>query len=335
MTLVQITYGVRKHPDHDGWLPVVTEHVEGNKPHTSAPWGRPLDEDHALFLAKDTAEDWASRYSGDYTVVVSEAAPERGPRRNPADLVEELDALAGRAASLEDEGEHLDLQREARPVLNRHLGRHLGPSADWVNPTWRLGGSLYLFEDDYGDYAVVKRTPNEDPDEPDVLEDVEHLPDFDALRRYFRMRRNPRRKAPSRKGAGREYLIDGEHATFEALLRDNQDDEDFIEALLALDVGESMAWGGGAQATFEIERIPAASKRHNPRRKAPPPPPSHTFALEADPYQQGLFAPSSYEAKPKQRAVEPAFVDERQVDLFAPPPPPKKNPRHAPPRRRR
>lgn len=152
-------------------------------------------------------------------------------------------------------------------------------------------------------------------------------------------RRNPRRKAPSRKGAGREYLIDGEHATFEELLRDNQEDEDFIEALLALDVGDRMAWGPGyqdermtgwGQATFEIERIPSASERHNPRRKAPPPPPSHTFALEADPYQQGLFAPSSYEAKPKKRAVEPMPVDERQVDLFAPPPSPaKKNPRRS------
>jgi len=72
--------------------------------------------------------------------------------------------------------------------------------------------------------------------------------------------------------------------------------------------------------------------RSNPsRRRAPPsppsPPPSHTFVLEAEPVQQGLFAPSSYEAKPKQRAAEPMFIDERQVDLFAPPPPPKKNPR--------
>lgn len=68
--------------------------------------------------------------------------------------------------------------------------------------------------------------------------------------------------------------------------------------------------------------------RRNPPRRPPPPPPSHTFVLEADPVQQGLFAPSSYEAKPKQRAAEPMFVDERQVDLFAPPPSP-------PPRRRR
>jgi hypothetical protein len=255
-TLVQITYGVRKHPEQDGWLPVVTERIDEGKLHVSAPWGRPLDEDHALFRAKDTAEHRASRYLGDYTVVVSEAAPERVPRRNPADLAdlaEELDALVSHAARLEEEDAFFDVQREARPILNRHLGRHLGPSADWVNPTWRLGGDLYLFEDDYGDYNVVSRTPNEDPDEPDVIEEVEHLPDLQALRRYFRMRRNP-------------------------------------------------------------------------RRKAPPPPPSHTFALEADPVQQGLFAPSSYEAKQKQRAVEPTFVDERQVDLFAPPPP-KKNAR--------
>ena len=72
---------------------------------------------------------------------------------------------------------------------------------------------------------------------------------------------------------------------------------------------------------------PVRLRRNPPRRPPPPPPPppSHTFVLEADPVQQGLFAPSSYEAKPKKRAAEPMFVDERQVDLFAPPPP-KKNP---------
>jgi len=251
MTLVQITYGVRKHPDHDGWLPVVTERIDEGKPHVSAPWGRPLDEDHALFLAKDTAEHRASRYLGDYTVVVSEAAPERGPRRNPADLVEELDALAAVFADLDaDTLIETNIHSALSPILQRHLGYSLGPSADWVNPTWDLGGDLYLFENDTdGEYTVLRRDA-----ESDVIEEVKHLPDFDALRRYFRMRRNP-------------------------------------------------------------------------RRKAPPPPPSHTFALEADPYQQGLFAPSSYEAKPKQRAVEPTFVDERQVDMFAPPPA-KKNPDH-------
>jgi len=266
-TLVQITYGVRKHPDHDGWLPVVTEHVEGSKPHVSAPWGRPLDEDHALFLAKDTAENWASRYSGDFTVVVSEAAPEaapeRGPRRNPLTLVEELDALAARFADLdEDELIETNIHSALSPILQRHLGYSLGPSADWVNPTWELGGDLYLFENDAdGEYVVLRRDADSDE-----IEMVKEIRDLDALRRYFRMRRNPRRKAPP----------------------------------------------------------------------PSPPPPSHTFALEASAVQQGLFAPSSYEAKPKKRTVEPMFVDERQVDLFAPPPPPaKKNPRHAPPRRRR
>jgi hypothetical protein len=264
----------------------------------------------------------------------------RHPRRNAAPtrastLADDLDALAARVALLEEEGEHFDRYDLIRPILKRHLGYALGPSADWINPTWSLGGGLYLFEGDYDDYDVVSRMPADDPDEPDVIEEVERLVDLDALRRYFRKReqarRNPARKA--RSGAGREYLIDGEHATFEDLLRDNQDDEDFIQALLALDVGDRMAWGPGysdermtgwGQATFEIERIPAASERHNPSRKTPPP--QHTFALEASAVQQGLFAPSSYEAKQKEKPRP--VVDERQVDLFAAPPP-KKNPRAA------
>jgi hypothetical protein len=65
--------------------------------------------------------------------------------------------------------------------------------------------------------------------------------------------------------------------------------------------------------------------RANPRRPSSPPPPSHLFQLTADPYQQRLFGPDAFEQRPKKRAVEPAPVDERQVDLFAPPPP-KKNP---------
>lgn len=53
-TFVKITYGVREHPDHDGWLPVVTEHVEGNKPHTSAPrlW-EPLSEEDLARAARE------------------------------------------------------------------------------------------------------------------------------------------------------------------------------------------------------------------------------------------------------------------------------------------
>jgi hypothetical protein len=179
----------------------------------------------------------------------------RYPRRNAAPtLADELDALAARVAALEDEGEYFDRYKMIRPILNQHLGHYFGPSADWINPTWSLGGDLYLFEGDYDDYSVVSRVPADDPDEPDVIEEVEELRDLDALRRYFRAR---------------------------------------------------------------------TPRRNPPRRPPPPPPPSHLFQLTAEPYQQRLFGPEAFEQRPKKRAVEPAPVDERQVDLFAPPPPPK------------
>ena len=183
-------------------------------------------------------------------------------RRNPAPtLSEELDALAAHVELLdEDDRYDFDVRGKVRPILTRHLGRPVGPSSDWVNTTWHIDGDLYLFEDDYDSYEVLRR-PDEYSDESDVIEEVKHLPDFDALRRYFRMRRNPSRR--------------------------------------------------------------------------PPPPPSHTFALGADPYQQGLFATSSYEAKQKEKPRP--VVDERQVDLFGmpvAPPPAKKNPFSYPRRRR-
>lgn len=55
-------------------------------------------------------------------------------------------------------------------------------------------------------------------------------------------------------GAGRKFLVDGEPAVFEDLWLANAEDEDFIEALVALEVGGSMQWGGGAAAEFEIKR---------------------------------------------------------------------------------
>jgi len=186
----------------------------------------------------------------------------RYPRRNPQDaLIDAIDKV------IEDvENDEIDpdygIHEELHPALYRAFGGAVGPSADWVNYTWRLGGNLFLFEEDVdGEYAVVRRVPADDPDESDQLEDVEILPDLYALREYL-------------------------------------------------------------------------SRRANPSRR-PPPPPSHTFApaftLEASAVQQGLFMPSSYEAKPKKRAPEPVIVDERQVDLFASPPP-KKNPRRSSPR---
>lgn len=187
-------------------------------------------------------------------------------RRNPQDAL--IDAIDKVIEAVENEEIDPDygIHEELHPALYRAFGGAVGPSADWVNYTWRLGGNLYLFEEDVdGEYAVVRRVPADDPDESDQIEDVEILPDLDALRAYL-------------------------------------------------------------------------SRRANPSRR-PPPPPSNMFALEASAVQQGLFAPSSYEAKPKEKQRAAPVVDERQVDLFAPPPPPlKKNPWGSPscsPRRRR
>ena len=191
-------------------------------------------------------------------------------RRNPQDAL--IDAIDKVIEAVDNDEIDFDygIHEELHPALYRAFGGAVGPSADWVNYTWRLGGNLYLFEEDVdGEYAVVRRVPADDPDESDQIEDVESLPDLYALREYLSRRANPSRRAPP----------------------------------------------------------------------PPPPPSSHLFApaftLTAEPVQQGLFAPSSYEAKPKKRALEP-IVDERQVDLFAPPPP-KKNPRRpsSAPRRRR
>lgn len=176
-------------------------------------------------------------------------------RRNPQDaLIAAIDKVIEAVENDEIDFDY-GIHEELHPALYRAFGGAVGPSADWVNQTWRLGGNLFLFEEDEdGAYTVLRRTSG--PDEDDQIEEVEILPDLQALREYL-------------------------------------------------------------------------SRRANPSRRAPPPrspPPSHTFALEASAVQQGLFAPSSYETKPKKRALEPVF-DERQVDLFAAPPPPKKNPR--------
>jgi len=56
-------------------------------------------------------------------------------------------------------------------------------------------------------------------------------------------------------GAGRVYLMDGEKTTFEDLWLANAEEEDFIQELLALKKGDTMYWGGGAAADFEIKRI--------------------------------------------------------------------------------
>jgi len=199
----------------------------------------------------------------------------RHPRRNPQDAL--IAAIDEAIEAVDNDEIDFDygIHEELHPALYRAFGGAVGPSADWVNYTWRLGGNLFLFEEDVdGEYAVVRRVPADDPDESDQIEDVESLPDLYALREYLSRRANPSRRAPP----------------------------------------------------------------------PPPPPPSHlfapaftpAFALEASAVQQGLFAPSSYETKPKEKPRAASVVDERQVDLFGAPLP-KKNPRRPPsaPRRRR
>lgn len=34
--------------------------------------------------------------------------------------------------------------------------RAVGPSADWINPAWSLGGGRVLFEEDDGSYTVLR-----------------------------------------------------------------------------------------------------------------------------------------------------------------------------------
>lgn len=33
----------------------------------------------------------------------------------------------------------------------------VGPSADWINPTWSITSDLYVFEDDDGTFSVIRR----------------------------------------------------------------------------------------------------------------------------------------------------------------------------------
>lgn len=58
-----------------------------------------------------------------------------------------------------------------------------------------------------------------------------------------------------REGKGRVFLLDGERTTFEALVEANEEEEEFIDELLALKVGKTMVWGGGAAAEFKIKRL--------------------------------------------------------------------------------
>lgn len=58
--------------------------------------------------------------------------------------------------------------------------------------------------------------------------------------------------------ADREYLMDGEPTTFSELYDANSEDEDFLDFLIQLEVGEEMNYGmpsGWGAASFHIERV--------------------------------------------------------------------------------
>lgn len=72
-------------------------------------------------------------------------------------------------------------------------------------------------------------------------------------------------------------------------------------------------------AQVEQERLEHERQRAEERAKrqaAPPPPPPPALQLRAAVVQQGLFAPSSYEAKPQKKKKPAPPVDTRQRDLF-------------------
>lgn len=66
----------------------------------------------------------------------------------------------------------------------------------------------------------------------------------------------------------RRYLIDGHLVTHAELVQDNEGDDEFIDFVESLDVGEEAAWGmpeGWGQASFDIVRLPDDDEwLHNP-----------------------------------------------------------------------
>jgi hypothetical protein len=75
MSKITITYAARKLPGGEGWIPQTTQVCDGGKPQHN--WSRRLrgfDRDTALEKAHDDAKALASRYVGDWDVVVEEGA---------------------------------------------------------------------------------------------------------------------------------------------------------------------------------------------------------------------------------------------------------------------
>jgi hypothetical protein len=100
---IRFVYGARRLA-RGGFAPVVTQHGPGESAHEHGGWtGRGYDEDVALAVAKEHAEELASQYVGDWNIeIVPESSPESPSegRRNPDDgaslgeqLTEQMDNL--------------------------------------------------------------------------------------------------------------------------------------------------------------------------------------------------------------------------------------------------
>jgi hypothetical protein len=271
------------------------------------------------------SKSWGGGAAGSFKIKRLEDGrdmPRHPASRSPLTLAQKLDGLAAWMAGLdEDELEDFDFYDEVRPILNMHLGRPLGPSADWVNPTWHIDGDLYLFEGDYHDYDVVSRVPADDPDEPDVIEEVEHLPDFKALRRYFH--EHPR-KNPSRARIAADW-------------------PDELKDLVASYTNDFVSDATGPWAVYDVVVDKYVEKIMRELGDAPYE--SETASDNfIDRWERGLVEGevvvvlgNALEGRRWGRAAHHTPVRlrrnsprrPRQVDLFAPPPPPppKKNPR--------
>lgn len=253
-----------------------------------------------------------------------------------------------------------------RPILSRALGRSLGPSSDWVNPTWHVGGGLYLFESDFpdGSYELLRVRADGEIEEVATLSDVDDLrawahglranPDYaesdtdyedddvDVVSNPASVVRTARderlwsmaKASAARQGRARDWpYVMGifQHMKHRSGSEPvgNPDDEPWYgsDEARAARLARSAAFQPPELPDYkaiservERERLEAEEQERQRRKQS-------EFQLRAEVVQQGLFAPSSYEAKPKKKKPA-APVDTRQVDMFGMPidDKPRKNP---------
>lgn len=96
---IRFVYGARRLA-RGGFAPVVTQHGPGRSAHEHGGWtARGYDEDVALAVAKEHAEELASQYVGDWSIEIVPESPSEG-RRNPDDGASLGEQLAARMDDL-------------------------------------------------------------------------------------------------------------------------------------------------------------------------------------------------------------------------------------------